>query len=130
MSQVKKGPGGRPIRIPLGTRNVLTAPKRKGYVRRFVNDDKDRIQQFESAGYKIVRDDVEIGDPKAGKESQIGSVASKKGASTGIVLLEIKEEWYKEDQKAKQDNILVGEKDMKRKLNTKKAGHYGKVDIG
>jgi len=125
---MKKGPGGRPIRIPLGTRNVLTAPKRTGYVRRFVNDEKDRVQQFEDAGYNIVRDDIKIGDPKAGKETQVGSVANKAvGAGARAVLMEIKEEWYKEDQKAKQDRISDGEKDMKRKLNEKKAGQYGEV---
>ena len=125
---MKKGPGGRPIRVPLGTRNVLTAPKRAGYVRRFVNDDKDRIQQFEDAGYNIVRDNVQVGDPKAGKETQIGSATDKAvGAGMRTVLMEIKEGWYKNDQKAKQDNILVGEKDMKRKLNEKKDGQYGGV---
>lgn len=125
---MKKGPGGRPIRIPLGTRNVLTAPKRTGYVRRFVNDEKDRVQQFGEAGYNIVRDDIEIGDPKAGKETQVGSAVGKAvGQGVRTVLMEIKEEWYQEDQKAKQDRIDAGEKDMKRKLNEKKAGHYGEV---
>jgi len=128
---MKKGPGGRPIRVPLGTRNVLTAPKRKGYVRRFVNDEKDRINQFEEAGYNIVHDDVQVGDPNAGQETQIGSITNKAvGAGTRAVLMEIKEEWYQEDQKAKQDRISVGENDMKRKLNEKKAGHYGEVKIG
>jgi len=128
---MKKGPGGRPIRIPLGTRNVLTAPKREGYVRRFVNDEKDRIQQFEDAGYTIVRDEVQIGDPKAGNETQVGSITNKAvGNGTRAVLMEIKEEWYEEDQKAKQERISVGENDMKRKLNTQKPGHYGEFKVG
>ena len=128
---MKKGPGGRPIRIPLGTRNVLTTSKREGYVRRFVNDEKDRIQQFEDAGYTIVHDDVQVGDPKAGNETQIGSITNKAvGNGTRAVLMEIKEEWYQEDQKAKQDRISVGENDMKRKLNERKAGHYGEFKVG
>jgi len=127
---MKKEAKGRPVRIPLGTRNVLTAPKREGYVRRFVNDEKDRVQQFEDAGYTIVRDKVEIGDFKAGKETQVGSVANKAvGAGTRAVLMEIKEEWNEEDQKAKQDRLSVGENDMKLKLNERKAGQYGKVTI-
>ena len=128
---MKKGPGGRPIRIPLGTRNVLTAPKREGYVRRFVNDEKDRVQQFEDAGYTIVHEEVQVGDPKAGNETQVGSITNKAvGNGTRAVLMEIKEEWYKEDQKAKQDRISVGENDMKRKLNERKAGHYGEFKVG
>ena len=129
-SGLKKGPFGRPIRVPLGTRNVLTAPLRKGYVRRFVNDEKDRVQQFEAAGYTIVRDDIEVGDKKAGKESQMGSVVNPSvGAGATAVLMEIKEDWYKEDQKSKQDRILTGENDMKRKLNSKVDGTYGGVSI-
>lgn len=125
---MKKGPGGRPIRIPIGSRNVLTAPKRKGYVRRFVNDEKNRISMFEDAGYTIVKGDVEVGDPKAGKESQIGSITNKAvGGGTRAVLMEIKEEWDKEYQDAKQKKLDVGERDMKRKLNERKAGCYGDV---
>jgi len=128
---MKKGPGGRPIRVPLGTRNVLTAPKREGYVRRFVNDEKDRIQQFEDAGYTIVHEEVQVGDSKAGNETQVGSITNKAvGNGTRAVLMEIKEEWYQEDQKARQDRISVGENDMKRKLNERKAGHYGEFKVG
>lgn len=120
---MKKGPGGRPVRIPLGTRDILTAPKRSGYVRRFVNDEGDRIQRFEEAGYKVVREDIEVGDPVAGKESQIGSVVNPSvGGDKKAVLMEIKEEWYEKDQKEKQDRISTGEKDMKRQLQS---GHNG-----
>lgn len=127
---MRKDANGRPIRIPLGSRNVLTAPKRAGYVRRFVNDDADRIKQFEDAGYSIVREEVQVGDPKAGKETQIGSITNKAvGSGTRAILMEIKEEWYNEDQKAKNDKLLVAENDMKRTLNSRREGHYGGVDI-
>jgi len=120
---MKKGPGGRPVRVPLGQRNILTAPKRAGYVRRFVNDNGDRIKQFEDAGYKIVREDIEVGDPAAGKETQLGSVVNPSvGADQKAVLMEIKEEWYRADQKAKQDRILTGENDMKRQLRSGQGG--------
>jgi len=120
----------RPERVPLGTRNVLTAPKRPGYVRRFVNDEPGRIQQFEAAGYSVVKEDVQVGDPKAGKNLKPGSgVSLPVGGGTDAVLMEIKEEFYKEDQKAKQDRILMSENDMKRKLNTKTEGMYGGVKI-
>ena len=120
---MKKGPGGRPIRIPLGTRDILTASKRPGYVRRFVNDEGGRVKRFEEAGYKVVRENVEVGDPVAGKESQIGSVVNPSvGGDKKAVLMEIKEEWYETDQKVKQDRILTGENDMKRQLQS---GHNG-----
>ena len=120
---MKKGPGGRPVRIPLGTRDILTAPKKPGYVRRFVNDEGDRIKRFEEAGYKIVREDIEIGDPVAGKESQVGSVVSPSvGGDKKAVLMEIKEEWHETDQKTKQDRILTGENDMKRQLRSGQNG--------
>ena len=45
----------RPVRVPIGTRNVLTAPQRPGFVRRFVNDEPGRISQFEGGTMKIRR---------------------------------------------------------------------------
>jgi len=121
----------RPVRIPLGTKNVLTAPSKKGYKRRFVNEDGDRIKQFEAAGYTIVRDNIEVGDPKAGKGRKVGSAVNPSvGPGAKAVLMEIKEEWYAEDQKAKQDGILKGERDMKRQLNSGANGTYGGVKIG
>ena len=121
---------GRPERVPLGTRNVLTAPKRPGYVRRFVNDEPGRISQFEAAGYSVVKEDICVGDPKIGKGLQPGSgVSLEVGGGTKSVLMEIREEWFEEDQKAKQDKIKLAESDMKRKLNTKTEGVYGGVAI-
>jgi len=113
----------RPVRVPLGTRNVLTAPKRKGYVRRFVNIEPGRIEQFEAAGYTVVKENVQVGDPKIGKNLRPGSgVSLPVGGGTSTVLMEIKEEYYKEDQKAKQDKILLSESDMKRQLNSGQNG--------
>jgi hypothetical protein len=120
----------RPKRIPLGTRNILTAPERPGYVRRFVNDEGDRIKHFEAAGYSVVREDIDVGDPKAGKDTKTGSVVSPAvGGGKRAVLMEIKKEWYDEDQKAKQDRISEGEADMKRQLNSRRDGQYGGVTI-
>ena len=126
---MKRDDKGRPIRTPLGARNVLTAPTREGYVRRFINDVKDRVQQFMEAGYTTVKDDVQVGDPKAGNATQIGSTTDRKAAGGNIILVEIKEEYYREDQKAKQDKILASENDMKRKINSGGAGNYGGVEI-
>lgn len=120
---MKKGPGGRPIRIPLGTRDILTAPQKRGYVRRFVNDEGNRVEQYENAGYKVVREKVEVGDPVAGQETQLGSIVNPSvGAGKKAVLMEIKEEWYEADQKTKQDRILTAENDMKRQLQSGQNG--------
>jgi len=120
----------RPVRVPIDTRNVLTFPARKGYHRRVVNEDGDRIKEFEAAGYTIVREDIVAGDPKAGSETKIGSAVNPSvGAGTKGVLMEIKTEWYEEDQKAKQDRITEGERDMTRKINQGGDGQYGGVKI-
>jgi len=121
----------RPKRTPLGTRNVLRYPERKGYVRRVVNDVEDRIQRFKEAGYEIVqKKDLPSGDPRAGDASQMGMPVSKSvGNGVKGVLMEIPEEWYLEDQKAKQDKIDAAEADMKQ---TKAGvdGGYGDLKIG
>ena len=127
---MKKEQGGRPVRVPLGTRNVLTAPKREGYVRRFVNDEPGRIQDFEAAGYTVVKEDIQVGDPRIGKETEPGStVKLSAGGGQKTVLMEIPEKYYREDQKLKQDRILASENDMKRQLNVRKDGIYGGVEI-
>ena len=129
-AKAKPNSPNRPKRIPLGTRNVLTAEKKPGYVRRFVNDEGDRVAQFEAAGYEVVREKMDVGDPKAGQSSQLGNVVRPPvGAGTSAVLMEIKEEYYEEDQKAKQDRIDAGEKDMRANLNSGREGTYGNVDI-
>ena len=126
----ERPPSARPTRIPVGTRNVLTAPKKEGYIRRFRNDEHGRIQQCEAAGYTVVKEDVAVGDPRIGKEQNPGSVVSVPvGGGTKAVLMEIREDWYEEDQKAKQDKILMAENDMKRKLNARREGIYGGVEI-
>ena len=111
-------------RVPLGTRNVLTAPKKPGFVRRYVNDKRDRIQQFKDAGYSIVEEDVQVGDPKIGKASQLGSnVETQVGGGQRAVLMEIPEEYYVEDQKRVQSKITQTEKEIQR--NSKTSGQDG-----
>ena len=111
-------------RTPLGTRNVLTAPKRPGFVRRFVNDKGDRLQRFKEAGYSVVEDDIQVGDPKIGKPSQLGSnVEAQVGSGQRAVLMEISEEYYNEDYKTAQDKITKVENEIRR--NSEKPGSDG-----
>lgn len=126
-------------RIPIGTRQRLTAPKRKGYVRRFVNDEGDRIKRFVDAGWSPVTGDtlnydnpenpVGIGDPRVGQPAQMGGPVSEVVDRLGkkAYLMEIPREWYDEDMAEKMKPLDDFEDQMRRKPQTE--GHYGNVSI-
>lgn len=129
--------GGRRMeRIPVGTRNRLSAPKNPGYVRRWVNNKPGRIQMFEQAGYKIVSDKdydpqnpgmVRVSD-NLNKPAIMGSsVVEEVGGGNKAVLMEIREDWYKEDQAAKARKIDQMEAQIKRR--PKKDGFYGDIKV-
>lgn len=126
MAEAKK----RPVRKRVGTRNVLTAKKREGYQRRIVNIDGDNVEQMEGAGWTVVKDDTQIGDTRTGDGSQMGSAVTKSvGGGVKAVLMEIKNEWYEEDQAEKAAEIDESERSMHRNLNSGQ-GTYGKADFG
>ena len=103
----------RPKRTPIGTRSILKAPERKGFKRRFVNDEPGRIQAFLDAGYVIVDQETQMGDKNVGQASQVGSVAQKPvGGGMNAVLMEIPEDYYREDQAAKETRIKDLEQGM------------------
>lgn len=120
-------------RVPLRTRNVLTAPKRPGFVRRFVNNKGDRVLRFKEAGYSLVEEDLQVGDPKIGVPSQLGSgVRPHVGGGLEAVLMEIPEEYYNEDYKAAQDKITQVENEIRRNSGPKDQtpdGLTGQVSI-
>lgn len=118
-------------RVPLGTRNILTAPKKSGFVRRFVNDKGDRVESFRAAGWNAVDEDVQVGDPKIGKASSMGSLVNPSvGGGQRAVLMEIPEDIYNEDRAASQASITKVENEIKRNSNTPgKDGLDGKVSI-
>lgn len=110
-------------RIPLGSRNILTAPKKNGFVRRFVNDKGDRVQAFKDAGWTLV-EEAPVGDPKLGRASSIGSVTNPSvGAGQRAILMEIPEKYYQEDYNAAQAKITQVENEIKRK--SKSPGNDG-----
>ena len=119
-------------RVKLGTRNILSAPKKAGFVRRFVNDTGDRIQMFKDAGWNVVDDVNQVGDPKLGKPTSIGSSANPHvGGGQRAVLMELPEEIYSEDRAEAQAEITKVENEMKRNSKTaSKDGLSGKVEIG
>ena len=117
-------------RVPLGSRNILTAPKKQGFVRRFVNDKGDRIQAFKDAGWNPV-EDTPVGDEKIGRASTMGSMTNPSvGAGQRAILMEIPEEYYEEDYNKAQQEITAVENEIRRTAKRPGAdGLSGEVKI-
>ena len=133
MSEIKeaiaKAPRGRPQRVPVGTRNVLTvAGKDPSYEYRVINDSGDRVQEFLDAGYELVeKDSVRVGDKRVNSASAEGSVSQiSVGQGQKAFVVRIKKEWYEEDQAAKQAKVNALEDSTKAKALD---GTYGKLEI-
>jgi hypothetical protein len=98
---------GRSTRVPLGVaRSKLSVPARKGYVRRWINDTEGRLANAESGGYQFVEDPaLQIGEADIDNANRdLGARTSRvvdKTTGQKAYLMEIKEEFYKEDQAAK-----------------------------
>lgn len=93
----------RPHRVPIGSRSRLGVPEKKGYVRRWVVDRGDRIQQFREAGWEIVQDPYLRAGQEPSKSSSLLTSTARKDLGHGDYgyLMEIPEKWYREDQLAK-----------------------------
>ena len=133
MSDIKeaiaKAPRGRPQRVPVGTRKVLTvAGKDSDYEYRIINDSGDRVQEFLDAGYELVdADSVRVGDKRVNSATSEGSKAQiSVGQGQKAFVVRIKKEWYMEDQAAKQAKVNELESATKAKALD---GTYGKLDI-
>lgn len=116
-------------RTPINGRNVLTVEgKEPGYVYRIVNDTGDRVQQFLEAGYELVdAKSVRVGDRRVDKVTSEGSKAQVSvGGGDKAIVMRIKEEWYKEDQTAKQEHVNRLEETIKQ---TAGKADYGKLTI-
>lgn len=93
-------------RIPLGTpRSKLAVGKREGFQRRWVNDAGGRISNAEEGGYQFVQDGQ--AKPQDGGNSDLGTRVSRivgtkeDGSPLRSYLMEISEEFYQDDQRAK-----------------------------
>ncbi len=132
---IKEEKPKRHARIPMTGRDVLKAPPREGYYRRWLHDihDGERIKRFQEAGYTIVLGDFDTGDTKLGTAKVGMPITRSAGGGKRIVLMEIKEEYHKEDEEAKQRKIDEIEKRMQRKKTDAKSagadGMYGEVKI-
>lgn len=113
-----------------GTRNKLNVRgKEPGYVYRIVNDIDDRIQSFQEMGYEIVTDNtVTVGDKRISNVSQEGSpVQVSVGQGVKAYVMRQKQEWFDEDQKAKQ--LRVDELEKSTRRNAEQDGLIGKLKI-
>lgn len=102
---------GRSKRVPLGVaRSKLSVPDRPGYKRRWVNDTEGRLAYAEQGGYEFVSDSkLQIGSPDVDNENRdLGARVSRvvdKSTGQKAYLMEIKEEFYEEDQAAKRKAV-------------------------
>lgn len=120
-------------RTPVNGRNVLTVTgKEPGYVYRVVNMTGDRVNQFLDAGYELVdAKDVRVGDRRVDSATPEGSQAQvvvNKLDGQRAVVMRIKQEWYDEDQKLKQEEVAKLEKSITQNLAGK--ADYGQVKVG
>ncbi len=126
----------RPARVPLHTRRALDALAHPGFVRRFVNEDYGRVDAFIEAGWALVTNDKnESSEVRLQDGTAVGSVVRKvvnKGANANAktaVLMEIPEEFFQEDARAKQakvDEIEAAYDPAKFKLDPN-AVNYGEL---
>lgn len=116
----------RPERTPIHhSRDILTVKNPpKGYVLRWVKDQQTRVQLFLDAGYEFITDaGLEVGDKSPTSSTASGSTITRMGGADGtaLVLMGIKEEYYNEDQIAKQTKIDEQEQAM---LSMLEEGQY------
>lgn len=126
---IAKAPERRVRRTPIGQRNVLTLTgKEPGYQYRFINDVGDRVQEFIDNGWEIVQGSkVSIGDKRLGTPGAQGSAAQAAvGQGVKAIAMRIREDWYQEDQAAKQAYVKKTEDAMKGEALD---GTYGKLDL-
>lgn len=126
---IAKAPERRVRRNPIGQRNVLSVlGKEAGYEYRFVNDTGDRVESFKENGWEVVQNkDVRIGDKRIEQTKADGSIAQASvGGGMKAVLMRIREDWYQEDQAAKQAHVNASEEAMRQKALD---GTYGDLKI-
>jgi hypothetical protein len=107
----------RPRRTPIARRNRLDVQnKEAGYIYRVVNDTDDRIPALQEQGYEICPDAKvgAVGSRRVDNPSALGSSSHVSvGQGTKAVVMRIREEYFKEDQAAKQQVVDDMEQTMK-----------------
>ena len=106
----------RPVRTPLGQRNRLSFGKQDpAYVYRVINDQDERLQQAQEAGYEFVISEEKLGDKRAAEAGAVDSRVSKPvGNGTRGFLMRIPKEFFEQDQDVKMGKIEEIEKALKK----------------
>ena len=113
----ERGPGQR---VPFGAqRQKLEAPARRGYVRRWFNDEPGRIQKARDAGYAHV-----LNERQEPTSYTVG--VAKMGGGQTAYLMEIPEEFYAQDQAAKMAAVDEIDAQIKRGAVNGEPGTDGK----
>jgi len=84
----------------------LLAPKKQGFVRRWVNDEGNRLEEMLDKGYTFVEDAdavIPTSDTGSRKSQHVGT--QKSGDGLRAYLMETPQEFYEEDQKEKAAQI-------------------------
>lgn len=95
-------------RTPMYKQRALGIKQRPGFIRRQVVEKPGRVEAMMEAGWTVVSGtDENIRDQRLQNDSQLGSVVRQvvnrnPGLTPNAVWMEIKQEWYDEDMKAKQ----------------------------
>lgn len=119
-------------RIPIGTlRFKLQTDSRDGYRRRWFNEEGNRLSQAIAGGYNFVEDDEfeYTHEDINNRNESISSYVTRSTGSGGSksYLMEIKEEYFIEDQKEKERAILAGEQGLRKGRDSKgSVGHDGR----
>ena len=120
-----------------GHRDILTVlGQDPGFVYRWVSDKNEsgrRITRFLAGGWNFVEysEDLGIGADSVYNTENVGSIVRlPEGSGSFLYLMNIKKEWYDEDQAAKADAINATEKSISRRRSAEQDdGMYGDVKL-
>jgi hypothetical protein len=142
--QAQRESENKPKRVPVGGFHDLlhVEGKEPGYVYRWVLDKNEagsRILKFKRGGWDFARIDdrgveegLVVGQENVYSSDQDGSIVRvPSGNADYSYLMRIKEEWYDEDQVAKQEKIDAVEDAIRRTgaSDGEDFGQYGEVKI-
>lgn len=113
-------------------RTKLSAPSRPGFVRRWANDEGNRVEELQNRDYDFVE---EKGISTQSGGSRVSRYVGTKpnGDPMHAYLMEVPEEYYKEDQEAKEqinnrvDEALRAGRDPEGRMDPSTV--YGKSSI-
>lgn len=118
--------------IPMHESRRLKFPKKRGFHRHVINDDKKKntIQAALNSGYTFVAEDIDGRDSRVGDTSRIGKNTSQM-VGDGLVayLMEKPQELYDEHRGMIQKKMDRQMADIKREKKESDGGLYGGVKV-